>query len=346
MSNSMRNRLSVLRYFTAILGSSMALACTQPEADSPAMARPSDLLPSWQDTAPKRAILDFVRTVTESGGADFVPPEERIAVFDNDGTLWVEQPIYTQLAFAFDQAKRMAPQHPEWQTTEPFKSLIQGDIRSVASSGEREILEIVMATHGGMTTDEFETIVSDWLRTAKHPRFERPYTELVYQPMLELLEYLRANDFKTFIVSGGGVEFMRPWTEAVYGIPPEQVVGSTIKTKYETQSGQPVLMRLPEIDFVDDKAGKPVGINKFIGRRPILAFGNSDGDFEMLQWVTTGGGKRLGLIVHHTDAEREYAYDRESHVGTLRKGLDDAPQNGWTVVDMKTDWKQVFPITQ
>ncbi len=346
MSNSMRSRLRELRYFTAILGSLLALACTQPEADSRATARPSDPLASWQDTAPKRAILDFVQTVTESGGADFVLPEERVAVFDNDGTLWVEKPIYTQLTFAFDQVKRMAPQHPEWQTTEPFKSLIDGDMESVVASGEKGILEIVMATHAGMTTDKFETIVGDWLRTAKHPRFERPYTELVYQPMLELLEYLRANGFKMFIVSGGGVEFMRPWTEAVYGIPPEQVVGSTIETKYEIRDGRPVLMRLPEIDFVDDKAGKPVGINKFIGRRPILAFGNSDGDYEMLQWVTAGKGKRMGLILHHTDAEREYAYDRESHVGTLRKGLDDAAQNGWTVVDMKTDWKQVLATTQ
>ena len=338
----MRSRLRELRYFTVLLGS--LLACTQPEADFPGMDGPSDPLASWQDTAPKRAILDFVRTVTESGGADLVLPEERIAVFDNDGTLWVEQPVYTPLIFAFDQAKRMAPQHPEWQTTEPFKSLIEGDIESVVASGERGILEIVMATHAGMTTEEFETIVSDWLRTARHPRFERPYTELVYQPMLELLEYLRANGFKTFIVSGGGVEFMRPWTEAVYGVPPEQVVGSTIETKYEIRDGRPVLMRLPEIDFVDDKAGKPLGINKFIGRRPILAFGNSDGDFEMLRWVTTGRGKRLGLILHHTDAEREYAYDREGHVGVLRKALDDAAQNGWTVVDMKTDWKRVFAI--
>ena len=342
----MQSRFLEIDYFTAILGSLMALGCTQPEADSSATTRPSAPLASWQETAPKQAILDFVESVTESGGADFVPPEERIAVFDNDGTLWVEQPVYTQLVFAFDQVKRMAPEHPEWQTTEPFKSLIDGDMESVVASGERGILEIVMATHAGMTIDEFETTVSDWLRTAKHPRFERPYTELIYQPMLELLEYLRANGFETFIVSGGGVEFMRPWTERVYGIPPDQVVGSTIETEYEIREGLPVLMRLPKIDFIDDKAGKPVGINKFIGRRPILAFGNSDGDYEMLQWVTTGKGKRMGLILHHTDAEREYAYDRESHVGNLSKGLDDAAQNGWTVVDMKTDWKQVLAAAQ
>jgi len=305
----------------------------------------AESLPSWNDTATKQAIVKFVEQVTTKGSPNYVPPDERIAVFDNDGTLWPEQPMYAQLAFALDRVKAMAPQHPEWKDKQPFKAVLEGDMKALAQSGEHGLLEIVTATHAGMTTDEFSKIVTDWLATARHPRFKRPYTEVVYQPMLELLSYLRANGFKTFIVSGGGIEFMRPWSERVYGVPPEQVVGSSIKTKFEMRDGKPVLVRLPEIHFIDDKAGKPVGINEYIGRRPIAAFGNSDGDFEMLQWTTVGAkGPRLGVIVHHTDADREYAYDRKSPFGRLNKGLDDAAANKWTVVDMKKDWKRVFPF--
>ena len=300
-----------------------------------------DPLPSWNNGPTKKAIVDFVTKVTREG-ADFVPVAERIATFDNDGTLWVEQPMYTQLAFALDRVKTLARKHPEWKEKEPFKAVLEGDLKGMAAAGEKGLVEIVMATHAGMTTSEFEDIVKDWLATARHPRFKRPYTECVYKPMLELLAYLRANGFKTYIVSGGGVEFMRPFTEKVYGVPPEQVIGSTIKTKYEIREGKPVLFRLPEVDFIDDKAGKPIGINKFIGRRPIMAFGNSDGDFEMLEWTTAGKGPRFGLIVHHTDAEREYAYDRESHFGRLDRALDEAPKRGWLLVDMKKDWKVIF----
>lgn len=304
----------------------------------------ADALPSWNDTASKRAIVSFVTATTTPADPQYLPPAERIAVlFDNDGTLWAEQPLYFQLAFAIDRVKALAPQHPEWRTTEPFASLLQGNLGHALAGGERAIAEIVMATHAGMTTAEFEQIVRDWLATARHPVTKQPYTEMVYQPMLELLVYLRASGFKTFIVSGGGVEFMRPWTEAVYGIAPEQVVGSSIRTKYEQRGGKPVITRLPEIDFIDDKAGKPVGIHKFIGRRPVLAFGNSDGDFEMLEWTTTGPGARLGLLVHHDDAGREWAYDRESSVGRLARGLDEAPTRGWVVVSMKDDWLRVFP---
>jgi phosphoglycolate phosphatase-like HAD superfamily hydrolase len=276
------------------------------------------------------------------GRKDYVPPSERIAVFDNDGTLWVEQPAYTQLAFAMERVKSLAPQHPEWKEKQPFKAALEGDLKSLAGSGEHGLIEIVMATHAGMTTGEFEGTVSEWIAKAQHPKFKRPYTDLAYRPMLELLEYLRANGFKTFIVSGGGVEFMRPWTESVYGIPPEQVVGSTIVTKYEVKDGKPVLVRLPQIDFVDDKDGKPVGIHKFIGRCPILAFGNSDGDFQMLEWTTDCGGPSLCALVHHDDPEREFAYDRQSHFGKLDKGLDEAPKRGWLLVSMKADWKKVF----
>ena len=302
----------------------------------------SDPLASWNDGATKQSITDFVRRVTTQGGPDFVPVDQRIATFDNDGTLWLEQPMYVQLAFALDRVKAMAPMHPEWKDKQPFKAVLEGDMKALAESGERGLVELLMVTHAGMSTAEFAKISTDWIATARDPRFKRPYTELVYQPMLELLAYLRANGFKTFIVSGGGVEFMRPWTERIYGVPPEQVVGSSIKTRFEMRDGQPLLFRLPEVNFIDDKAGKPVGINEYIGRRPIAAFGNSDGDLEMLQWATTGGGVRFGLIVHHTDAEREYAYDRQSHFGKLDKALDAAAVNRWTVVDMKKDWKRVF----
>jgi hypothetical protein len=309
-----------------------------------ALAQAGDPLPSWNDTGPKTAIKAFVERVTKQGSPDFVPEADRIATFDNDGTLWVEQPMYVQMAFALDRVKALAPMHPEWKDTQPFKAVLEGDMKTLAESGERGLVEIIMVTHAGMTTGEFEKIVADWLGTARDPRFKRPHAELVYQPMLELLAYLRANGFKTFIVSGGGVEFMRPWTEKAYGVPPEQVVGSSIKTKFQMRDGSPVLFRLPEVNFIDDKTGKPVGINEAIGRRPIAAFGNSDGDLEMLQWTTMSGGVRLGLIVHHTDAEREYAYDRKSHFGRLDVALDAAAVNKWTVVDMKRDWAVIFPF--
>ncbi len=301
-----------------------------------------DPLPSWNAGPAKSAILDFVEKVTKDGGADFVPVADRIATFDNDGTLWCEYPIPVQLAFALDRVKALAPKHPEWKEKQPFKAVLEDDMKSVLASGERGLVELLMVSHAGMTTDEFEVIVKDWVATAKHPRFKRLYTECVYQPMIELLAYLRANGFKTYIVSGGGIEFMRVWSDKVYGIPPEQVVGSSIKTKYELRDGKPVLVRLAEIDFIDDKVGKPMGINKFIGRRPLMAFGNSDGDFEMLEWTTAAKGPRFGLIVHHTDAEREYAYDRKSPLARLDKALDEAPKRGWIVASMKNDWKRVF----
>ena len=290
------------------------------------------------------SVYGFVGRVTREGGADFLPPAQRIAVFDNDGTLWGEQPLYVQVAFALDRVKALAPNHPEWKTRQPFKAVLEGDVKAIAAAGERGLVEIIAATHAGTTTEEFERIVSDWIATARHPKTKRLYTEMTYRPMLEVLSYLRANGFKTFIVSGGGVEFMRPWTERVYGIPPEQVVGSSIKTRFEMQDGRPVLFRLPEINFIDDKVGKPIGINQYIGRRPIAAFGNSDGDLQMLQWTTMSGRPALGLIVHHTDAEREYAYDRQSHFGKLDTALDAAAINKWTVVDMKKDWKKIFPF--
>jgi len=302
----------------------------------------ADPLPSWNAGETKQAIMQFVVEVTQQGGPHYVPAAERIAVFDNDGTLWAEQPAYFQLAFALDQVKELAPQHPEWKENQPFKAVLEDDIKTVLAGGEHALLEIVMATHAGNTTDEFSQTVKNWLAKAKHPKTGRPYTEMVYQPMLELLAYLRANDFKTYIVSGGGIEFMRPWSEKVYGIPPEQVIGSSIKTKFEFRDNTPVLVRLPELNFIDDKAGKPVGINQHIGRRPIAAFGNSDGDLQMLQWTTAGSDARFALLVHHTDADREWAYDRSSSIGHLNKALDEAKKKGWTVVDMKHDWKFVF----
>ena len=307
-------------------------------------ARADDSLPSWNDGAAKRSIVAFVENVTSKAGPDYVAPAQRIAVFDNDGTLWAEQPMYFQLAFALDRVKALAIKHPEWKQKQPFKAVLEGDLKSVLAGGEHALLKLIMATHAGNTTEEFSQTVKDWLATAKHPKTGRPYTDMVYQPMLELLTYLRANGFKTFIVSGGGIEFMRPWAEKVYGIPPEQVIGSSIKTKFELRAGKPVLVRLPEINFFDDKDAKPVAINQHIGRRPIAAFGNSDGDLQMLQWTAAGKGPRLCLYVHHTDAVREWAYDRESHIGKLDKGLDEAQKRGWTVVDMKKDWKNIFPF--
>jgi hypothetical protein len=302
-----------------------------------------DPLPSWNDGKAKQSITEFVGKVTKEGSSDFVSPAERIATFDNDGTLWCEQPIYFQVMFALDRVKVLAPKHPEWKTKEPFASLLKGDVKGALAGGEKAIVEIIAVTHSGMTTEEFEKIVSDWIATAQHPKFKRPLTECVYQPMIELLGYLRANGFKTFIVSGGGIEFMRPWTEKVYGIPPEQVVGSSIKTKYEMRDGKPVLMRLPEMNFIDDKTGKPVGINSHIGRRPIAAFGNSDGDQQMLEWTQAGSGARLMMLVHHDDAVREFAYGAESKIGTFSDALmAEAKKNSWTVISMKDDWKQIF----
>jgi hypothetical protein len=313
---------------------------TSPAAQTPG----TDPLPSWNDTAPKKAIFDFVERVTTQGSPDFVPEAERVATFDNDGTLWAEQPMYFQLLFALYRVKVLAPKHPEWKTEKPFASLLKGDVKGALAGGEPALMKIVVATHSGMTNADFNQIVTEWIATAKHPITGHLYTEMVYQPMLELTAYLRANAFKTYIVSGGGIDFMRPWTDKTYGIPPEQVVGSSGKTKFEMQDGKWVLMRLPEIDFIDDGPGKPVGINEHIGRRPIAAFGNSDGDMQMLQYSTGGSGARFGLIVHHTDAVREWAYDRDSSIGKLDKALDAAPAAGWTVMNMKDDWKTIFPF--
>jgi len=325
---------------TVVFGAALLAIC-----QSVAFAQPAPgPLPSWNDGAAKKAIIAFVERVTKPGSSDFVPVPERIATFDNDGTLWAEQPMYFQLAFALDRVKALAPTHPEWKDKEPFASLLKGDLKGALAGGEPAIVQIMMATHAGMTTEEFDSIVRDWVARAKHPKTGQLYTEMVYQPMLELLTYLRANGFKTFIVSGGGIDFMRPWTEKVYGVPPEQVIGSSIKTTFERRNGKPVLVRLPELNFVDDKAGKPVGIHQHVGRRPIAAFGNSDGDLEMLQWTTAGAGARFGLLVRHTDAAREWAYDRASPIGRLDKALDEAGARGWTVVDMKTDWKVIYPF--
>jgi hypothetical protein len=308
-----------------------------------AAARGAEPLPSWTDRAAKLAILTFVGKVTHEGSPDFVPVEDRVATFDNDGTLWAEQPMYFQLIFALERVRVLAPQHPEWKEKEPFASLLKGDVQKALSGGERAMVEIVMVTHAGMSTAEFEKIVRDWVATARHPTTHKLFTEMVYQPMLELTAYLRANGFKTYIVSGGGIEFMRPWTERVYGIPPEQVVGSSIKTRYEIRDGKPMLFRLPEIDFIDDKTGKPVGINSHIGRRPIAAFGNSDGDRQMLEWTQAGSGPRLMMLVHHDDAKREWAYGPESKIGTFSESLmEEAKKSGWTVISMKDDWKRVF----
>jgi haloacid dehalogenase-like hydrolase len=303
----------------------------------------NDPLPSWNDGKAKQSIVDFVNVVTREGSPGFVPVPQRVATFDNDGTLWCEQPMFVQLAFALDQVKALAPQHPEWKKKQPFKAVLDGDMKALAEAGQRGLVELVMATHANMSTEDFERVIRDWLSTARHPRFKQPYTDVVYQPMIELLAYLRANGFKTYIVSGGGIEFMRPWTDRVYSVPPAQVVGSSIKTRFMLRSDTPILLRLPQINFVDDGPGKPVGINEHIGQRPIAAFGNSDGDLEMLQWTTKAAATPcLALIVHHTDGEREYAYDRKSHFGKLDKALDAAALNNWTVVSMKNDWTRIF----
>lgn len=307
------------------------------------VASATDPLPSWNDGQPKQAIVEFVTAVTTDGSPDFVPKADRIAVFDNDGTLWSERPVYFQAYFVFDRIKALADQHPQWRRQEPFASVLRGDLQAALAGGEEALIEMVLATHAGMTADDFGTLVANWLETARHPTSGRRFTDMAYQPMLELLAYLRANGFKTFIVSGGGIEFLRVFSQHLYGVPPEQVVGSSIKTKYELRDDHPVLVRLAEIDFINDKAGKPVGIWRHIGRRPIAAFGNSDGDFQMLEWTTAGKGPRFGLLVHHDDANREFAYDRNSSIGRLARGLDEAKQHGWTVVSMKSDWKTVYP---
>jgi phosphoserine phosphatase len=328
----------------------LALVCALAFTTTVSLA--SDPLPSWNDTAPKKAIVAFVEKVTKEGSPDFVPVPERIATFDNDGTLWCEQPLPVQLYFALDRVKALAPQHPEWKDKEPFASLLKGDLNTALVGGDRAILELFMATHAGMTTQEFEQIVKDWIATAKHPKTGKLFTELVYQPMLELLAYLRASGFKNFIVSGGGIEFMRPWTEKVYGIPPEQVIGSSIKTKFEIRDGKPVLVRLPELNFNDDKGDKPVGINQHIGRRPIAAFGNSRGDKEMLEYTQGGSGARFMLLVLHDDAAREYPYGPalglpDVKLGAFTQALyEQTKKDGWTVVSIKGDWKTVFPAGQ
>jgi phosphoglycolate phosphatase-like HAD superfamily hydrolase len=306
------------------------------------VANAADQLPSWNDGPAKNAIIEFVAAVTDKNSKDYVEPARRIATFDNDGTLWVEYPMYTQVLFAFDRIKTLAPQHPEWKTKQPFKALLAGDMKTVGASGMKGVTEIIMASHAGMTGDEFAQEVTKWLSSAKHPKLGCLYKECIYQPQLELLAYLRANEFKTFIVSGGGIQFMRPMTLKAYGIPPWQVVGSSIVSTFKKEDGKDVV-RMPKIDFIDDKAGKPVGIYQHIGVRPILAFGNSDSDMQMIEYTKAGEGRRLGLFVHHTDADREYAYDRKSHVGTLDKALDQADAMGWIIVDMKRDWKKVFP---
>jgi len=303
----------------------------------------TDPLPSWNETDTKKAIMDFVQAVTSKDKPTFVPQEDRIAVFDNDGTLWAEQPMYFQFFFTMDRLRTLAAGHPEWKSKEPYQSILSGDIKKALSTGEKGIVEMMMATHAGMSTDTFNAIVNNWIDASSHPRFKRPFTRCVYQPMLELLSYLRSNGFKTFIVSGGGIEFMRPWTQRVYDIPPEQVIGSSIQTKFEERDGRPVLLRLPAVNFIDDHEGKPVGIQQHIGKRPVAAFGNSDGDFQMLEWTTSGEGPRFGLIVHHDDSIREWAYDRQSEVGRLSRGLDEAPKRNWIVVSMKRDWKKIFP---
>jgi phosphoglycolate phosphatase-like HAD superfamily hydrolase len=310
----------------------------------PGAAAQTDPLPSWNDSAPKKVILDFVARVTAPGSKDFVPVEERIATFDNDGTLWCEQPFYFQMAFAFDRLKVLAPQHPEWKTKEPFRSLLKGDVAAAAKGGEKGLLAVIAATHSGMSVQQFDSEVRDWIKTARHPRFKRPYNELIYQPMVEVLQFLRANGFKTYIVSGGGIDFMRPWAPAAYGIPPEQIIGSSGVAEFRVlKDGKTELFKTPKVNFIDDGPGKPVGIYLNIGRRPIISFGNSDGDLQMLQYVSSGSGARLALYVHHDDADREYAYDRKSAIGKLDKGLDEAKVKGWPLISMKNDWKTIFP---
>jgi phosphoglycolate phosphatase-like HAD superfamily hydrolase len=341
-----KKRFLLLPVLCICLGS-----CTSPASKDDAAEEgiaTADPLPSWNEGDTKQAIIDFIESTTTEGSRDYIPAADRISVFDNDGTLWSEQPLYFQLYFAIDRVKAMADAHPEWKTQEPFSSLLEGDMASVLEGGEHAILELVMASHAGMNTDEFSQAVGEWLATAKHPEADRPFTEMIYQPMLELLHYLRDHCFKTFIVSGGGIDFMRVWVEEAYGIPPDQVIGSSVKVKFETgDDGLPELVKLPEMNFIDDKEGKPVGIHQYIGKRPVFAAGNSDGDYQMLQWTTSAPVyPRLGMLIHHTDADREWAYDRNSHIGRLDRGLDDAEKYGWVVVDMKEAWSLVYTFEQ
>lgn len=329
----LKHRLQMLSGITLLL---LISACAGQQ-------RANDPLPSWNEGVSKQRIIQFVSEVADQQHSNFVPVGQRIATFDNDGTLWSEKPTYFQLFFAMDRIKALAPQHPDWKTTQPYQAVLENDMAALKASGEHGLVQIMMATHSGMTTDEFKVIVTDWLNTAKHPSTNRPFNSMVFQPMLELMDYLRANHFKVFIVSGGGLEFMRPWTEAVYGIPPDQVVGSSVETRYVVRDGTPVIERLPEMHFIDDKDTKPLAISRFIGQRPIFAAGNSDGDYQMLEWTTSGDGPRFGLMVHHTDAEREWAYDRNSSEGRLDRGLDEADNNGWLIVDMANDWQVIYP---
>jgi hypothetical protein len=342
----MKINLKIYWSLAVVIALATIVSCSPSKTDNTSKEKISiaDPLPSWHEGATKSAIIDFVEDVTDPASSNFLEVADRIATFDNDGNLWSEQPMYFQLIFAIDRVKALAPDHPEWKTQQPFKAVLENDMQTVLASGERGLIELVMATHAGITTEEFSDIVNDWLSKSRHPRFDRPFNEMVYQPMLELLEYLRANDFKTFIVSGGGVEFMRTWVFKSYGIPTDQVVGSSIKTEFDYNDGNPVIRRLPELDFIDDKEGKPVGIQKFIGKRPVFASGNSDGDLQMLQYTAGGKGRRFMLYLHHTDADREWAYDRDSHIGRLDKGLEEAEKHGWTVIDMKNDWKVIYPF--
>ncbi len=326
---------------TVILG--ILASCDPDKPEDAVQDKKTDPLPSWNEGKAKQAIIDFVQTTTDPKSEAFIPQEERIVTFDNDGCLWSEQPMYFQFLFAMDRIKQMAPEHPEWNEQQPFKAVLEGDLETVKQSGVKGLLLLTLSSHSGITTDEFSRIVKEWINTAKHPKTGKLYKEMVYQPMLEVLDYLRGNGFKTYIVSGGGIDFMRPWTEEVYGIPPEQVVGSSGKYEWQMVDSHPQIIKLPEIDFIDDKEGKPIGIQKFIGRKPVAAFGNSDGDLQMLQWTASGAGKRLMVYIHHTDAGREWAYDRQSHIGKLDTGLDEAVKKGWIVVDMAADWKQIYP---
>jgi len=344
-STNKSNFLNKAATFAPILIIFFLTSCntTSKEAESSIVTAITDPLPSWNEGEVKNSITNFVKKVTDSTSAEFIPVNDRIATFDNDGTLWSEQPLYFQFFFVLERIKAMAPQHPEWKSKEPFKSVLAGDIKKALASGEKGIATMLIATHAGMTDEEFDTIVKEWVKNGKHPKTKKGFTEMIYQPMLELLEYLRDHDFKTYIVSGGGIDFMRPWAEEVYRIPPQQVVGSSLKVKYEMKGDTPAIVRLPELNFIDDKAGKPVGIHEHIGKRPVFAAGNSDGDYEMLQYTTTGDGARFGIIVHHTDSVREWAYDRKSPIGNLERGIDDADKYGWVLVDMKRDWKKIYP---
>jgi phosphoglycolate phosphatase-like HAD superfamily hydrolase len=325
----------------------LALSCTEKAPETTVAPTATELpspLASWNEGPAKAKIMEFVAKTTTEGSTDFVPVADRIAVFDNDGTLWSEQPMYFQLAYAIDFVKKEAPSHPEWKEKEPFKSLLEGNLTKVLAGGEHALVQLVMASHAGMSTEAFESSVNQWLSTAVHPKTGKPYQEMIYQPMLELLEYLRAHQYKTFIVSGGGVDFMRVWAEKAYGIPPYQVIGSSIKSAYKVVDGKPEIEKLPELNFIDDKEGKPVGIHQHIGKQPVFAAGNSDGDYQMLEYTTSGAGLRFGMIVHHTDSIREFAYDRGSAIGKLEKGLDDATSKGWLIVDMVTDWSKIYPF--